>query len=211
MPTSISPKTVAKPVVDETHALPEKAMAVAQVDDLKKSAAAMEEIQSEVTVLETQDPVTTHDDVFERDDYRNEQQTVARTAAPRSAVSSAPVREIPPVQQAQRQRTAAAGTRTDNATSPDMRVTQLTTATNQPAAAGLSVNQRAQSLFQRITGFGMVRPSAVKEMEDELDMDDEREEQVELAATGTSDRSALSSGESDLLDIPAFLRRQSNH
>jgi cell division protein FtsZ len=121
------------------------------------------------------------------------------------------VREIPPVQQAQRQRTALAGSRQDNATSADMRVTQLTTATNPQAASGLTVNQRAQSLFQRITGFGMVRPSAVKEMEDELDMDDEREETVELAATGTSDRSALSSSESDLLDIPAFLRRQSNH
>lgn len=176
------------------------------------SAASVREAQPEVTVVETQDPVSSREEYAEpQDEARQETQTVARAAAPRSPMSSVPVREIPPVQQAQRQRTAAAGTRVETATSPDMRVTQLTTAANPPVGAGLSVNQRAQSLFQRITGFGMVRPSVVKEMEDELDIDERVEERVELAATGTSDRSGLSSGESDLLDIPAFLRRQSNH
>ncbi|MDD3182122.1 MAG: cell division protein FtsZ [Alphaproteobacteria bacterium] len=177
----------------------------------KQATSTHRDVQPDVTIVETQELASSRDDYAPHEETWTEPQTVARTIAPRSSMSSVPVREILPVQQAQRQRTAAAGTRADNATSPDMRVTQLTTATNAPAGAGLSVNQRAQSLFQRITGFGMVRPSVVKEMEDELDLEDDSDLRVEAAATGTSDRSGLSSGESDLLDIPAFLRRQSNH
>ncbi len=124
-----------------------------------------------------------------------------------------PVREIPPVQQAQRQRTATpvpgvASSRMSSA-DPDLRVTQLTTpaqTTAQPSAS-----QRAQSLFQRITGFGMVRPSASRDMDDDFDLDDEVKPMQTRLDVEPSDRAPLSSGESDLLDIPAFLRRQSNH
>ncbi len=212
MPASVAPKMPGRPTNYMTAAAEAVVEAVpAPSENELPVVESVRDAEPEVTVVETQDPVAVRAEYAPREESRVEPQTVARAAAQRSPLSSVPVREIPPVQQAQRQRTAAAGTRAESATSPDMRVTQLTTATAQPAASGLSVNQRAQSLFQRITGFGMVRPSAAKEMEDELDLDESAEEKVELAATGTSDRSPLSSGDSDLLDIPAFLRRQTNH
>jgi cell division protein FtsZ len=102
---------------------------------------------------------------------------------------------------------------------PDLRMTQLTTgnAGTTTAEGGTSHrNPRAQSLFRRITGFGMIRPSAAREEEDE-------EEDIATSAQPTqgrldidpSDRPALSTSApetaSDILDIPAFLRRQTNH
>lgn len=212
MPAAVAPKVAGRPTNYMTAAAEAVVESVpeSRVDEAETHAQASAP-EPEVTVVETQDPISTHAEYVAREEIRPEPQTVARAAAPRSPLSSVPVREIPPVQQAQRQRTATASSRSESAASPDMRVTQLTTATTQPAVSGLSVNQRAQSLFQRITGIGMIRPSAVKEMEDELDMDSQIDERVELAATGTSDRSPLSSGDSDLLDIPAFLRRQTNH
>ncbi|NTU76516.1 MAG: hypothetical protein HGA90_01640, partial [Alphaproteobacteria bacterium] len=89
----------------------------------------------------------------------------------------------------------------------DLRVTQLTTAT--PAQATVHVNPRSQSLFARITGIGMVRPSA-REEEDDLDTDDRATAQQRLSID-PSDRPAISGSESDVLEIPTFLRRQSNH
>ena len=90
-----------------------------------------------------------------------------------------------------------------------MRMTQLTTANNPAAAASAHVNQRSQSLFKRITGFGMVRPSAAQEEEDER----AAEEQAAQSRLGVNpaDRPVLSSEPADILDIPAFLRRQTNH
>jgi hypothetical protein len=87
----------------------------------------------------------------------------------------------------------------------DMRVTQLTTPAQQTASEQRR-KSRSESLFTRITGFGMVRPS-------------EQEEPEAAAASGQpklgidpADRPALSSSEpNDLLDIPAFLRRPTNH
>jgi cell division protein FtsZ len=95
----------------------------------------------------------------------------------------------------------------------DMRVTQLTTPAQQ-AAADQRRSRRSESLFTRITGFGLVRPSAQQEEEmHEAQLPDEA-----LAAAqpqlgiNPADRPALSSDQSsDLLDIPAFLRRQTNH
>lgn len=125
--------------------------------------------------------------------------------APMRAATVPPVREIPPVQQAQRQRTAPVSGASHE---EDMRLTQLTTA--QPAEKMPPVNQRAQSLFQRITGFGMVRPSASRDVGEEIDEEVERNVQASLGVD-PSDRPVLSGGDADLLDIPAFLRRQSNH
>jgi len=118
-----------------------------------------------------------------------------------------PVREIQPVQQASRQRTAQAGTHSEE--NADMRVTQLTTESAAPQETrGAHLNQRAQSLFQRITGFGMIRPS--RNVSDEIDEEVEENIQSSLGIDQT-DRPVLSTGEADLLDIPAFLRRQTNH
>lgn len=96
----------------------------------------------------------------------------------------------------------------------DMRVTQLTTPAQQ-AAADQRRNRRSESLFTRITGFGLVRPSA--QQEDEMSVEAPMAEEGLPAAQpqlgiNPSDRPALSSDQStDLLDIPAFLRRQTNH
>ncbi len=132
----------------------------------------------------------------------------AKISPVRATATVPPVREIPPVQQASRQRTAPPGAGVEP---DDMRMTQLTTASNPPEARTPHVSQRAQSLFQRITGFGMIRPSASREAEEE-DFDREVERNVQASlGIDPSDRPVLSSGEADLLDIPAFLRRQSNH
>ena len=90
----------------------------------------------------------------------------------------------------------------------DMRMTQLTTPAQQ-AAAEQRRTRRSESLFTRITGFGMVRPS-----------EQEGEEGAEQSASASgapplgidpADRPVTSSEPNDLLDIPAFLRRQTNH
>ena len=96
----------------------------------------------------------------------------------------------------------------------DARVTQLT-APAQPSAADQRRQRRTESLFTRITGFGLVRPSQHREDEEQM------EGMAPEAQTSThaphldvdpSDRPTLSSEQpADLLDIPAFLRRQTNH
>lgn len=95
----------------------------------------------------------------------------------------------------------------------DMRVTQLTTPAQQ-AAADQRRNRRSESLFTRITGFGLVRPSAQHEEEmgaNPMAQEAMTEAQPQLGIN-PSDRPALSSDQSpDMLDIPAFLRRQTNH
>ena len=100
---------------------------------------------------------------------------------------------------------------------PELRVTQLTAATTPPINPSAQAAQRSQSLFQRITGFGLVRPS--REGMDDGE-DDTQQQQAAATATSSSqpklgvdnvDRPTLSSEQADLLDIPAFLRRQSNH
>ncbi len=128
--------------------------------------------------------------------------------SPLRQAASQPVAEhrtLPPTAHAQHgaptHRSEATGT------TNDMRVTQLTTATNQSTAT-THVNQRSQSLFQRITGFGMVRPSSTRQ--EELDAEEAKAEQARLSVDPT-DRPALSAEPADLLDIPAFLRRQTNH
>jgi cell division protein FtsZ len=94
----------------------------------------------------------------------------------------------------------------------DMRVTQLTTPAQQ-AAADQRRTRRSESLFTRITGFGLVRPSAQQEEDiPEAPMADEVAAAQPQLGINPSDRPALSSDQSpDLLDIPAFLRRQTNH
>jgi cell division protein FtsZ len=120
------------------------------------------------------------------------------SAPPRTTVASAPVSRPPEQHQPQ----------------GDMRVTQLTTgnapSSSQTASSGQHTNHRSQSLFQRITGFGLIRPSAAREAEEAL-METAEAAEGRLSVD-PSDRPTLStSNEPDLLDIPAFLRRQTNH
>jgi hypothetical protein len=99
----------------------------------------------------------------------------------------------------------------------DMRTTQLSSS---PAAQPVSASsdqrrqRRSESLFTRITGFGLVRPSNQHHEEDEVveRLPDEMEAGQQQLGVSPSDRPSLSAEQSDdLLEIPAFLRRQSNH
>lgn len=95
----------------------------------------------------------------------------------------------------------------------DMRVTQLTTPAQQ-AVADQRRQRRSESLFTRITGFGLVRPSAQRQEEEihETALRDETPPSQPTLGIDPSDRPSLSSEQpTDLLDIPAFLRRQTNH
>jgi len=100
-------------------------------------------------------------------------------------VAAAPVmRELSPVQQAGRHRSVAVAEPSfkeppSSSAEEDVRMTRLTSSggnKNAPSHAGGPINQRAQSLFQRITGFGLVRPSAREFVEDEWDEDEAFEE-----------------------------------
>ena len=206
MPAAVTPKAAVQQPVTPVSPVVERSQEDVATTSPAHQAKVIETQQPQTEVVQTQQEI---DQVSYED--QTESYSVARTVPPRMAASTPvpPMREIPPtVQQAQRQRSAPAGARGD--TAQDMRVTQLTTQTVGPVASA-SVNQRAQSLFQRITGFGMVRPSAAREIEDEMDMDEQPKEVQPTLAADPTDRAPLSSGDSDLLDIPAFLRRQSNH
>ena len=133
----------------------------------------------------------------------------ARAAAAPQTIS--PVRQAQ-AQQPQQQRAAvqpAAIQRREPEAPNDMRVTQLTANAPVSSAAPLSTasQQRSQSLFQRITGFGMVRPSRE---DDDLDI---APAAVPQATSYVEDRAPIvaTTAEQDMLDIPAFLRRQTNH
>ncbi len=98
--------------------------------------------------------------------------------------------------------------------SGEVRMTQLTSAPAQaPASAssGTNINRRSQSLFTRITGFGMVRQSSMQE-EDEI-MDEAEQQRAASAKLGVdpSDRPIISGETTESMEIPAFLRRQTNH
>lgn len=97
----------------------------------------------------------------------------------------------------------------------DMRMTQLSA--QQPAAQQAPAEQRRQrrseSLFTRITGFGLVRPSS-QHQEDEIHgTHAPHEDEVPMPHLDVhpSDRPVLSEQPEEMLEIPAFLRRQSNH
>ncbi|MDE2029340.1 MAG: cell division protein FtsZ [Alphaproteobacteria bacterium] len=138
------------------------------------------------------------------------QEPEPQQAAPRAAA---------PQQQPQQQPSISA--RSSQPSSPmtpvEMRMTQLTAAPQQSGASEQRRQRRAESLFTRITGFGLVRPSAQHhEEEDEIHHETHEQEartpgrqQLDI---DPSDRPSLSAEQpEDLLEIPAFLRRQSNH
>jgi cell division protein FtsZ len=75
-------------------------------------------------------------------------------------------------------------------------------------------------LFRRITGFGLVRPSAEQAPEQPRGYSPQQQAAINKATTAMqqaklaidpTDRPAQSQTEEDILDIPAFLRRQTNH
>lgn len=145
--------------------------------------------------------------------FRNVQpaQTITPRPAPQTVVS--PVRTIQAQQKSSAPATPVASpVRSEPVTNPaDIRVTQIT-----PPAPSSTLStqgaQRSQSLFQRITGFGLVRPSTVAREEDEIlsESEEDTSSQPRLGVD-PSDRPMLSAEPADLLEIPTFLRRQTNH
>ncbi len=136
-------------------------------------------------------------------------------ATPRPVTPPAQPAKQPAASQYQRTLQPAsnpAAARFDNSGN-DLRVTQLTTASgNAPAGqASVHVNQRSQSLFQRITGFGLVRPSTTQNGADSEEESPQPAASAQRLGVDPSDRPALSEEPADLLEIPAFLRRQTNH
>ncbi|MDR3449838.1 MAG: cell division protein FtsZ [Alphaproteobacteria bacterium] len=124
--------------------------------------------------------------------------------------------------QPQSQPQSMLATRSTHPSSPmpasDMRMTQLTTspATAMPSTSEQRRQRRAESLFTRITGFGLVRPSSQihEEENHESQLPDEALSAAvqEHLGVNPADRPTLSSEQpEDLLEIPAFLRRQTNH
>lgn len=205
-PVTVQPATPAQTTSATTSYFTMPTSILPQVVPPAKGSAAAPVTLRTQGAPESQEPEA----IAESAEIEPQEMEVSRTAQRQTVTAAPPIREIPPVQQAQRQRTATSTSRTETATSPDMRVTQLTTAAQPAQTTSAPINQRAQSLFQRITGFGMIRPSAAaREIEEEM-METEEDVQPSLSVD-PSDRPALSRSESDLLDIPAFLRRQSNH
>jgi cell division protein FtsZ len=98
--------------------------------------------------------------------------------------------------------------------SSEMRMTQLTpSASSQNMSAEQRRQRRSESLFTRITGFGLVRPSSQNQEEELVGMNGQEEAPAQRQlGVSASDRPSLSSEQpDDLLEIPAFLRRQNNH
>ena len=93
-------------------------------------------------------------------------------------------------------------------------MTQLTQQSGQQQTEAEQRRQRrSESLFTRITGFGLIRPSTHMQEEEpqETQLPDEALSSQQHLSIDPSDRPALSSAPEDLLEIPAFLRRQNNH
>jgi cell division protein FtsZ len=78
--------------------------------------------------------------------------------------------------------------------------------TTSDAAATTPAKRRGPSLFERVTGVGRVRPAASPAAQP----DRPAPAQPRLGAIDPADRLGVSKSEDELLDIPAFLRRQAN-
>lgn len=138
---------------------------------------------------------------------------------PRAAERTAPQMSAPRAaqpQQSYQQQPSSMAVRSARPSSPmaqqDMRMTQLTPQAAPPTEADQRRQRRSESLFTRITGFGLIRPSTSQHEEDLQEThtaDDHITAQPHLNVN-PSDRPTTSSQE-DMLEIPAFLRRQNNH
>ena len=186
-------------------------------------------------------PAPVVEEVAQAPQFSAPPQPVISSASPEAPVAAAPVEHrVPTPQQTaysprpasppQYQQRSVVGTTHPSQAAPakaaapsappayDMRITQLSTPAQQTASDQRRM-RRSESLFTRITGFGLVRPSAQNEQEETESV---RLPDEVLSSQGHSvephlgispaDRPELSSEQpSDLLDIPAFLRRQTNH
>jgi len=188
-------------------------------------AAPVEEAKSETPEIKAQapDPVqASAAPIIEREENRAEPEQEQFFEKPATKLqqtqqaqsTQAPMSYTPHVQSPN----TGMSSRTSRPASPmaptDMRMTQLTAQNTQQPASEQRRQRRTESLFTRITGFGLVRPSS-QQHEDEHLITQAHDE--EMTATPRLDidpahRQTLSSSQTeDLLEIPAFLRRQNNH
>ena len=189
---------------------PQAAAATLPVEEVKSAAP---EIKSQAQVVEQEQSSTYVEEVEMRAETEQQPQAIEKPTYQSQQTQSTPS-YAPQVQSP----STVISSRTTRPSSPmtpaDMRMTQLTTPIAQQPASEQRRQRRTESLFTRITGFGLVRPSS-QQHEDEHHITQSHEE--ELSATPHLDvdpthRSALSSAQTeDLLEIPAFLRRQNNH
>ncbi|MBI1274052.1 MAG: cell division protein FtsZ [Alphaproteobacteria bacterium] len=149
---------------------------------------------------------------------------MAAEAAPAPEPAPAPVAAEAPRQQAQfvppRPATAPRSQPAATGAGADTRITQISPGAAMPAQAAGRNNAsgpRAESLFRRITGFGLVRPTEQAEAPRQNPPQTVVQKATQAMAQARlgidpSDRPVSSAGaEDDVLDIPAFLRRQTNH
>jgi cell division protein FtsZ len=145
-------------------------------------------------------------------------QAYAQEPRPAPQQQAAPAMQHPT--QAAPQASYTQQARTASTSTGDVRMTQLTPAAPQAAATPAAQQQqgrisRSGSLFTRITGFGINRPSTEQQAQaEDVEENFEAEEagQQQRLGIDPTDRPRLSQEQpEDLLDIPAFLRRQTNH
>ncbi|MDR3425322.1 MAG: cell division protein FtsZ [Alphaproteobacteria bacterium] len=189
MPQAVTPPTTTVP-----HVVPIDA--IKQEEETKARAAAPEE-----TAVEEETPIVAQEETREAElpvtapqAYQPVEPPAARKSAPISNRSSRPASPMTPI---------------------DMRMTQLSaqTAAEQPASEQRR-QRRTESLFTRITGFGLVRPSSHQHEDEsqEAQLPDEILSNQAHPDIHPSDRPVMSAEQpDDLLEIPAFLRRQGNH
>lgn len=114
---------------------------------------------------------------------------------------------------------AASGAASPSHSGYDLRLSPVPPQGSQGSGAEQRRMRRSESLFTRITGFGLVRPSARKDdLEDEDAHPGVRDKGMAKDSGGAMNAASLDhapassdQSSSDILDIPAFLRRQTNH
>ena len=197
MPQAVTPPTVAVPQTAPIETAKEEV----EMDPVQAAAPEPEYIEPEnyAPVIEEELP-------YEEPAPQIQQQAV-RSTAPASAA---------PTTQPRSSSAPSVVNRSTHPASPmssDMRMTQLTPQQPQVQSPAEQRRQRrSESLFTRITGFGLVRPSAQHLEEDNLETQMNEEAQTSQHDVRPTERPVLSKEQpEDLLEIPAFLRRQSNH
>ena len=176
--------------------------------------APIEEARTAAPEIKTQEPEQAPPAFAEREEYRAEPEQEQIIAVPAPQQAQAPLSYAPQIQSPNTGISSRAARTASPLTPTDMRMTQLTAQTVQQPASEQRRQRRTESLFTRITGFGLVRPSS-SQHEDEHPVtqahDDDREAQSHLEIDPTQRQTLSSAQTEDLLEIPAFLRRQNNH
>ncbi|MFA5040530.1 MAG: cell division protein FtsZ [Bdellovibrionales bacterium] len=172
--------------------------------DVLPHTAPIEAVEAEAEAM-TSEPEPEAAPVIEEEIAEPEVAEVAAPPAPTASVA-------PPRAATESHRSARPSS--PMASTSDMRMTQLSGQVSPPQSAPEQRRQRrAESLFTRITGFGLVRPSSQHHDEEAHDtqmMEDPMATSHHVDVR-PSDRPVLSEQPEDLLEIPAFLRRQTNH